>query len=273
MEPLNAPLWVRYFFIKENKGMERADFRDRFLNFSYPLGGIVLIFLLWQSLVVFFKVPSYILPLPSSVIKALYDDYEALHVHALTTLFQGVFGFLGAVIFGFLAAVWMDAFPRIKKTLFPLLILSQTVPVVALAPLFILWFGFGMLPKVLVVMTVCFFPITLSLVDGFDKVDKDYLDYFRTLKAGRWKIFYHLKFPHAMVHFFSGLKISATYMVMGSVIGEWLGAQKGIGVYMLRAKNAYALDRVFAAILVIVVMSVLLVYAMDRLMKKIIFWK
>jgi ABC-type nitrate/sulfonate/bicarbonate transport system permease component len=167
----------------------------------------------------------------------------------------------------------MDSFGIIKKSIYPILIISQTIPTIAIAPLFIIWFGFGVLPKIIVVIMVCFFPIVISLVDGFEKIDRDYISLFRTMKSSRLQTFYHLKLPYALVNFFSGLKIAATYMIMSAVIGEWLGGDKGIGVYMVRAKSAYALDKVFASILVIVFVSILIIYVIDFVGKKIIHWK
>ncbi|WP_406542200.1 ABC transporter permease [Clostridium ljungdahlii] len=129
------------------------------------------------------------------------------------------------------------------------------------------------LPKIIVVVMVCFFPIVVSLVDGFEKVDRDYINLFSTMKASKLQTFYHLKLPYAMVNFFSGLKIAATYMIMSAIIGEWLGGDNGIGVYMVRAKNAYQLDKVFASILVIVIVSIIIIYIIDFIGKKIIHWK
>jgi ABC-type nitrate/sulfonate/bicarbonate transport system permease component len=141
---------------------------------------------------------------------------------------------------------------------YPLLVVSQTIPTIALAPLFAVWFGLGLLPKVIVVFLVCFFPIVVSLVDGLDSVDADLLNLFRTMGAKKVQIFRYLKMPASMVNFFSGLRIAATYSIMGAVIAEWLGGEKGIGIYMLRVKHSYALDKMFAAVLLIIILSLVL---------------
>lgn len=181
--------------------------------------------------------------------------------------------FFISIIFSFILAIIMDSFEIVRKSIYPILLISQTIPTIAIAPLFIIWFGFGVLPKIIVVVMVCFFPIVVSLVDGFEKVDRDYINLFSTMKASKLQTFYHLKLPYAMVNFFSGLKIAATYMIMSAIIGEWLGGDNGIGVYMVRAKNAYQLDKVFASILVIVIVSIIIIYIIDFIGKKIIHWK
>ena len=162
----------------------------------------------------------------------------------------------------------MDMVPLIKRALYPVLVISQTIPTVALAPLFIIWFGFGALPKIIVVVIVCFFPIVISIVDGLEGVDKDLINHFKLMGASKLNVFLHLKLPYGMINFFSGMRIAATYSIMGAVIGEWLGGDKGLGVYMTRARSAYALDKMFASIVIIVVISMgifLLVSLMEKL--------
>ena len=153
----------------------------------------------------------------------------------------------------------MDLIPPVKQALYPVLIITQTIPTIALAPILIIWFGFGSLPKIIVVILTCFFPIVISLVEGLGSVEQDMIQHFRLMGASKVETFFHLKLPYGFIHFFSGLKIAATYSVMGAVIGEWLGGNKGLGVYMTRARSTYALDKLFAAILVIMVLSIVLV--------------
>lgn len=239
----------------------------------YPLVTLILIIVFWQGIVVLNKVPNYILPSPVKIVSAAIKDFDLISEHAKVTLYESFVGFALSIIFSFILAVIMDSFETIKKCIYPLLVISQTIPTIAIAPLFIIWFGFGVLPKIIVVIMVCFFPIIISLIDGFEKIDKDYINLFKNMKATKVQTFYHLKLPYALVNLFSGLKIAATYMIMSAVIGEWLGGDKGIGVYMVRAKNAYALDKVFASILVIVIISILTIYILNFLGKKIVHWK
>ncbi|OBR95706.1 putative aliphatic sulfonates transport permease protein SsuC [Clostridium ragsdalei P11] len=239
----------------------------------YPIATIVIVVLIWQLTINFAHVPQYIIPSPLDILKTLVSDFQNIMENTETTLYESFIGFFISIIFSFILAIIMDSFEIVRKSIYPILLISQTIPTIAIAPLFIIWFGFGVLPKIIVVVMVCFFPIVVSLVDGFEKVDRDYINLFSTMKASRLQTFYHLKLPYAMVNFFSGLKIAATYMIMSAIIGEWLGGDNGIGVYMVRAKNAYQLDKVFASILVIVIVSIIIIYIIDFIGKKIIHWK
>lgn len=239
----------------------------------YPIATIIIIIALWQAIVTLENVPQYILPSPLKIVNTLFKEIDTIAVHTKVTLYESFVGFVISIILSFILAILMDSFSILKKSIYPILVISQTIPTIAIAPLFIIWFGFGPLPKIIVVVMVCFFPIVISLVDGFEKIDRDYINLFHTFKASKLQTFYHLKLPYAMVNLFSGLKIAATYMIMSAVIGEWLGGDQGIGVYMVRAKSAYALDKVFAAILVIVFVSILIIYIIDFIGKKIVHWK
>ncbi|ADK13947.1 putative aliphatic sulfonates transport permease protein SsuC [Clostridium ljungdahlii DSM 13528] len=239
----------------------------------YPIATIIIVVIIWQLTINLAHVPQYIIPSPLDILKTLVSDFQNIMENTGTTLYESFIGFFISIIFSFILAIIMDSFEIVRKSIYPILLISQTIPTIAIAPLFIIWFGFGVLPKIIVVVMVCFFPIVVSLVDGFEKVDRDYINLFSTMKASKLQTFYHLKLPYAMVNFFSGLKIAATYMIMSAIIGEWLGGDNGIGVYMVRAKNAYQLDKVFASILVIVIVSIIIIYIIDFIGKKIIHWK
>ncbi len=239
----------------------------------YPIVTIIIVVLIWQLIVNFAHVPEYIIPSPLDILKTLVSDFKNIMENTETTLYESFIGFFISIAVSFILAVIMDSFEIVRKSIYPILLISQTIPTIAIAPLFIIWFGFGVLPKIIVVVMVCFFPIVVSLVDGFEKVDRDYINLFNTMKASKLQTFYHLKLPYAMVNFFSGLKIAATYMIMSAIIGEWLGGDNGIGVYMVRAKNAYQLDKVFASILVIVIVSIIIIYIIDFIGRKIIHWR
>lgn len=192
--------------------------------------------------------------------KSLFHDAELIWMHTKVTLYEAFLGFGLAIVSAFILAIIMDSFDLVKKAFYPLLVISQTIPTIAIAPILIIWFGFGTLPKVLVVLMACFFPIIINLIDGLDNIDPDYLRLFELMEATKLQTFRHLKGPVAMVHLLSGIKISASYMVVSAIIAEWLGGEKGLGVYMVRAKNSYALDKVFASIIVIIVISLITIY-------------
>lgn len=241
-------------------------------DFLYPTGTIIVIIILWEILARAFQVPSYILPKPSQVVVAFYNDFDRIMSQAAVTLYEAVIGMAFSILLALFVAILMDNFTIVKKTLYPIMVMSQTIPVMAIAPLLIIWFGFGALPKILLIIIMCFFPIAVSLIDGFSQVDKDCLDMFKVLKASRLQIYRHLKFPNALPYFLSGLKISVTWMVMSAVIAEWLGGDQGIGVYMLRSKQAFALDKVFASVVLVVLLSLILIGLLDLFTKSTVHW-
>lgn len=151
----------------------------------------------------------------------------------------------------------MDRFSQVKKALYPYIVISQTIPIIFIYPLIMIWFGYGIHVRIIVVTLVCFFPIALNFVDALGAASSELIALFRSMGATSWQLFRMVKFPGAMAGLFSGLKIAATYSVMGAVIGEWLGASHGMGVYMMRAYKSFATDRVFAAIIIVVLLSLL----------------
>lgn len=220
-----------------------------------PIVFIIILLIIWELIVNVGGIEKYILPAPTDVIEVLIKDFRNMIPHILATLYEGMIGFLIAIVLSIILAIIMDMVPLIKRALYPVLVISQTIPTVALAPLFIIWFGFGALPKIIVVVIVCFFPIVISIVDGLEGVDNDLINHFKLMGASKINVFLHLKLPYGMINFFSGMRIAATYSIMGAVIGEWLGGDKGLGVYMTRARSAYALDKMFASIVIIVAIS------------------
>ncbi len=235
------------------------------LDISLPIIFIITLITVWELIIRVGGIEKYIMPAPSDIVASLIENFGAMMPHIMATLFESVVGFIVAVGLALILAIIMDLLPIVKKAIYPVFIISQTVPVIALAPLFIIWFGFGVLPKIIVVVIVCFFPIVISISDGLESVDKDLINHFKLMGASKIKRFFHLKLPYGIINFFSGLKIAATYSIMGAVIGEWLGGDKGLGVYMTRARSAYALDKMFAAIVVIVIMSMAIFFIIGKL--------
>ncbi len=219
---------------------------------------LALIILLWELLCVSGAVPTYMLPSPVAVVKAFVNDFPNLMFHAWTTLQEAAWGLLIGIGLAFVMASVMDRFIILNRAFYPLMIITQTIPTIAIAPLLVLWMGFGMAPKITLVVITTFFPIAVGLLDGYSSVDMDAIDLMRAMGASRMQIFMHVKFPAALPHFFSGLRVSASYAVVGAVISEWLGGFEGLGVYMTRVKKAYAFDKMFAVIILIVIISLLL---------------
>ena len=224
---------------------------------------LCLLILLWQFLYQSGAVPAYMLPSPIQVVKALFTDLPTILRHAVVTLQEAFYGLCIGVVLAFVMATLMDHFRILNKALYPIMIITQTIPTIAIAPLLVLWMGFYMAPKNTLVVITTFFPITVGLLDGYKSVDKDSIDLMRAMGASKVQIFFHVKLPAALPQFFSGLKISASYAVVGAVISEWLGGFEGLGVYMTRVSKAYAFDKMFAVIIFIVIISLLLMFTVN----------
>ncbi|MBE6950481.1 MAG: ABC transporter permease [Ruminococcaceae bacterium] len=212
---------------------------------------VAVLLTVWQTVCGLGWVPGYMLPSPLEVAQAFLAELPLLWENSLITLQEAFIGLLLGVAFGFLVAVLMDAFELLYKAFYPLLIITQTVPTVAIAPLLVLWFGYEMTPKIILIVISTFFPVTVGLLDGFRSADKDAIGLLRSMGANRFQIFRHIKFPSALPQLFSGLRIAAAYSVVGAVISEWLGGFGGLGVYMTRVKKAFAFDKMFAVIFLI----------------------
>lgn len=238
-----------------------------------PTCAVVGLLAIWQAVCSAGLVPDFMLPSPIEVVVALVSDFPLLLQHSAITIAEAALGLAIGVAVGFVFAVLMDRFDTFYLAFDPLLTVSQTVPTVAIAPLFVLWFGYGLLPKVLLVVITTFFPITVALANGFRSVDKDEVDLLRTMKATEWQIFRYAKMPAAMEQFFSGLRISATYAIVGAVISEWLGGFWGLGVYMTRVRKSFSYDRMFAVIIIISALSLLLMHGVDVLERVCMPWK
>ena len=236
--------------------------RARLLALASPIA-IVGLLLLWQAACSFGLVPSFMLPSPVQVVHALVNDWPLLAGHAATSLVEAAAGLALGIVLGAAAAIVMDRFEVLYRAFYPLVVLTQTVPTVAIAPLLVLWFGYGMLPKVVLIVVATFFPITVGLLGGFRSVDPDEVDLMRSMGANRWQILWHCKLPAAMPQFFSGLKISTAYAIVGAVIAEWLGGFSGLGVYMTRVRKAYSFDKMFAVIFLISALSLVLMWVVE----------
>lgn len=203
-------------------------------------------------------VPAYMLPSPIDVVKAFADNFSIMMKQAAVTLQETLYGLLIGIAIAFVIASLMDRFTIINKALYPVLVVTQTIPTIAIAPLLVLWMGFGMAPKITLVVITTFFPIAIGLLNGFQSVDEDAINLMRSMGARRLQIFRIIKLPNATASFFSGLRISAAYAVVGAFVSEWLGGFEGLGVYMTRVKKAYAFDKMFAVIVFISAISLVL---------------
>ena len=202
-----------------------------------------------------------------------FKEQKLLMENSKVTLAEEFIGLACGVLIGFVIAVIMDRFDKLYQAFYPIIVLTQTIPPVAIAPLLVLWFGYEMAPKVILIVITTFFPITVGLLNGFKSADKDSIDLLRAMGASRLQVFKHIKLPGAMSQFFAGLRISASYAVVGAVISEWLGGFSGLGVYMTRVKKAFAFDKMFAVIFLISLISLILMWGVDVLHKKCMPWE
>ena len=239
----------------------------------WSISAIAVILIVWQAVCSLGMIDSFLLPSPVQVVKAFVEELPVLMEHSMVTLTEALIGLLLGILLGFVMAVLMDQFEPLYKAFYPLIVLTQTVPTVAIAPLLVLWFGYEMAPKVILIVITTFFPITVGLLNGFKSADKDSINLLRAMGASKVQIFKILKLPGALSQFFAGLRISASYAVVGAVISEWLGGFSGLGVYMTRVKKAFSFDKMFAVIFLISVISLLLMKCVDLLQKKCMPWE
>jgi ABC-type nitrate/sulfonate/bicarbonate transport system permease component len=238
----------------------------------YPAVGLSVFIIVWELLVHLGNVPEYRLPAPSAIAVEFVDKFPLLMRHAGVTVAESVIGFVLGVLLAMAVAIAMSMVKPVRHTLYPFLIISQTVPLVVIAPLLAIWFGFGFIPKVIMSVVVVFFPVAVSLTEGLETYDADLVELMFTMKAGRWQIYRLVRLPGAMPNFFAGMKISAAYCVMGAVISEWTGATMGLGIYLSRAMSSFETAALFANIVLIVILSLALFGAVSFAEKKAVPW-
>lgn len=222
-------------------------------------GTLLLLMLgLWEGIVVVLGVRSFILPRPSEIVRDLFTNWDSYQGNLIFTLQNVLLGFAlafaVAMVLGFIVAHSRIA----NRSLYPILVASQTVPVIAVAPLFIIWFGYGILPKIITTALICFFPLTVTTIAGYLSVDADQKTLFKAYRAGRWDTFAKLSFPAALPYIMSGLKVSVTLSVIGGVIGEWIGSEAGLGFLIIQASSQIQTVRVFGAIALLSIMGIIL---------------
>jgi len=233
-----------------------------------PVVVVVIVIAVWELVVDTTGLRPQVLPSPSRVVIQGWAAFPAIMNNAWATLQVTLIGFAFSVVVAWILAVAIDFWLPLRRGLMPLLVASQTIPIIAIAPLMIIWFGFGILPKILVVGLVTFFPIVVGLIEGFDKADREASNLLRSMGAGRLKEFWFVRLPSALPSFFTALRISITYAVVGAIFAEYVGAQLGLGIYMSMQKNAFRTDLVLAAVVVSAVLSIalyLITFGIERL--------
>jgi len=232
-----------------------------------PLVAILILIGLWELATHLFAIEEWLLPSPTNIIVEAKDVLPTFWPHFTATLGLAASGLFIGTTFGLLVATCLHVLPRVRRIFYPFLILSQNMPIIVLAPLLVIWFGFGSFPKLIVITLACFFPIAVSALGGFQQTDRELIHYMKMMGARKSQLFWKLELPYSLPAIFSGLKIAATYSVMAAVISEWLGAQKGIGVFMTLATSSYRTSRVFVAIIIVMGLS-LIFFAIIMLLER-----
>ncbi|KPB00889.1 ABC transporter permease [Ahrensia marina] len=213
---------------------------------------------IWQVLVVITGAPHFILPSPWRVAKAAYFSRALIAENALVTITEVVLGLLLGTLLGMATALQLTLFKTAERLMLPILVFTQAVPVFALAPLLTLWFGYGMGSKVVMAVLIIYFPVTSAFHDGLTRIDRGYLDLAKTMGGARMQILRHIRIPAALPSLGSGLKLAAVYAPIGAVIGEWVGASKGLGYLMLLANGRAKTDLMFACLIALACLTVIL---------------
>jgi len=217
--------------------------------------------------------PPYILPGPASVAKAALTHAGPLFDHAMTTLFEIIAGLLLGTLLGTLSALSMIASLSLKRWLLPVLVISQAIPVFALAPLLVLWFGYGMSSKIAMAVLIIFFPVTAAFYDGLRSTEPEWLELAQVMNAKPLAVIRHIRIPAALPAFASGLRVATAVAPIGAVVGEWVGSSRGLGFYMLHANARMQIDIMFAALVVLGVLSLTIYFSVDWAMIKIVYWQ
>src|SRR5690349_16997214 len=253
---MNRPLWQRALLSP----------------WARPVLLVLALLAVWDLTIRVFRIPPYLIPLPWSVVQQLQAEWPRLLKESIPTTYATLGGFALSIAFGIPMALWIAYSRTVESYVYPLLVFSQSVPKIAIAPLFVVWFGFGIIPKIIAAFMLGFFPVVVSTVAGFKSVDPDMLDLARSMKASRLQTFLHISLPNAMPSIFAGLKVSVTLAVVGAVVGEFVGSNSGIGYLLQIANGNFDLPLMFAALTVLSGIGVLLFVAIDVIERLMIPW-
>jgi putative hydroxymethylpyrimidine transport system permease protein len=224
--------------------------------------------LLWQLFVWLFKLPPYILPSPILVGHTLIKQFNLILSQSIFTVIETLLGLIGAIILGCITAILMAYINSVKHWLKPVLLISQALPTFAIAPLFVIWLGYGIYSKIAITILMLYFPITNNFFDGLVRTDRGWLDLAKIMNASRFRTLLFIRIPAAIPNLITGLRIATAGAPMGAVIGEWVGASKGLGFLILNANARMQIDMMFAALFILILWSLILYFGVDFLLKK-----
>jgi NitT/TauT family transport system permease protein len=237
-----------------------------------PFWLIIVLIIGWDLCIRLFKIPPYLVPTPWQVVEQLFKEWPMLWREALPTLYATLGGFVLSALVGVPIAMWIAYSRLVESFVYPLLVFSQSVPKVAIAPLFVVWFGFGVIPKVIAAFLLGFFPVIVATVQGFKSIEPDVIDLARSMGANPLKVFIKFRLPQAMPAIFSGLKVSVTLAVVGAVVGEFVGSNSGLGYVLQKANGTFDLPLMFAALVILSMIGVLLFLVLELIERWVLPW-
>ena len=244
-----------------------------FIGMFRILVTFIVIIVFWYIICLLFELPSFILPSPDLVAIALFNNFSEILNHSSITLLEILLSLFFGIILGSLFAVLISLSERLKRWIMPLLLASQSIPVFALAPILVLWFGYGISSKVIIGTIIVFFPIASNFSDALNKIPKEYIHAGQTLGFSKLQIFNLIKLPNALPGLFSGIRVGACFAPIGAVVGEWIGGSQGLGSFMIYSNARLQIDNMFAALIILIVITISLYHLIDLILKKLIWWE
>jgi NitT/TauT family transport system permease protein len=237
-----------------------------------PLALSLAALIVWEAAIRLFNVPTFILPAPSAVVVSLIENRAQLAVATQATALEVLFGFVLASLVGIAVALVIVRFERFGRALYPLIVLFQNVPKVALAPIFILWFGYDLAPKILLIVVIAFFPVAIDMLAGLQSVEPSFVSLMRSVGAGNGKIMMRVRIPHSLPHLMAGLKVAITFSVIGAIVGEFAGANQGLGYVIQFASTQLETPLIFAALVVVSVLGLIFYYGVELAERILVPW-
>ena len=234
---------------------------------------LIIILIFWQLICIILNLPPFILPTPYLVGLSFIKNYYEILNHTQTTLLEIILSLIFGVLIGSIFAILVSTSNNLKRWLMPILLSSQAIPVFALAPILVLWLGYGISSKIVIGTIIVFFPIASNFSDAINNIPKQYLHAGETLGLSKIQILYLLKLPIALPGLFSGIRVGACFAPIGAVVGEWIGGSEGLGSYMIYSNARLQIDNMFAALIVLIVITITLYHLIDKLLKKCIWWE
>ena len=244
-----------------------------FIGMFRILVTFLVIIIFWYIICLLFELPSFILPSPDLVAIALFNNFFEILNHSSITLLEILLSLFFGIVLGSFFAVLISLSERLKRWIMPLLLASQSIPVFALAPILVLWFGYGVSSKVIIGTIIVFFPIASNFSDALNKIPKEYIHAGQTLGFSKLQIFNLIKLPNALPGLFSGIRVGTCFAPIGAVVGEWIGGSQGLGSYMIYSNARLQIDNMFAALIILIVITISLYHLIDLILKKLIWWE